>query len=404
MKKIAVITQGVSLEKEPGYTRFKYIAQLLSEKGFEVDLITSSFQHWEKKQRNLKEINLNEYNFNIKFFNEPGYLKNIDLRRIWSHHIACKNILKLLEKKEYDLLYTEIPPNDIAATISKYGKKKKIPVILDVNDLWPEAMKMVFNFPLVSDLIFYPFSKAAKEAYSLCSGIIGTSEEYANQPFKYVNRNIPKEVVYVGNEIKKFDEGVNLFSTEILKEDNEFWIIYAGTFGESYDLSTLIFASEILYKKGYENIKIKLLGGGPDDLKLRTLFKEHPSNIEFLGYLPFPKMAAYLNKSDVCINSFVKKAPQSIVTKIGDYLASGNPMINTCSSIEFRNKVEKDKFGINIEAENPEVLAEAILYFYKNKNICIQFGKNARKIAEEQFDRPESYKKIVNLINKLLME
>ena len=68
MKKIAVITQGVSLGKEPGYTRFKYIAQLLSEKGFKVDLITSSFQHWEKKQRNLKEINLNEYNFSIKFF------------------------------------------------------------------------------------------------------------------------------------------------------------------------------------------------------------------------------------------------------------------------------------------------------------------------------------------------
>lgn len=404
MKKIAVITQGVSLGKEPGYTRFKYIAQLLSEKGFEVDLITSSFQHWEKKQRNLKEINLNEYSFNIKFFNEPGYLKNIDLRRIWSHHIACKNILKLLEKNEYDLLYTEIPPNDIAATISKYGKKKKIPVILDVNDLWPEAMKMVFNFPIISDLMFYPFSKAAKEAYSLCSGIVGTSEEYANQPFKYMNRNIPKEVVYVGNEIKKFDEGVNLFSSEILKEDNEFWIIYAGTFGESYDLSTLILASEILYKKGYENIKIKLLGGGPDDLKLKTLFKEHPSNVEFLGYLPFSKMAAYLSKSDVCINSFVKKAPQSIVTKIGDYLASGNPMINTCSSIEFKNKVEKDNFGINIEAENPEVLAETILHFYNNKNICIEMGKNARKIAEQQFDRPESYKKIVNLINKLLME
>ena len=104
-----------------------------------------------------------------------------------------------------------------------------------------------------------------------------------------MNRNIPKEVVYVGNEIEKFDEGVNLFLSEILKADSEFWVIYAGTFGESYDLSTLILASEILYKKGYENIKIKLLGGGPDDLKLKTLFKEHPSNVEFLGYLPFSK-------------------------------------------------------------------------------------------------------------------
>ena len=49
-------------------------------------------------------------------------------------------------------------------------------------------------------------------------------------------------------------------------------------------------------------------------------------------------MAAYLAKSDILVNSFVKKAPQSIVTKIGDYLAAGKPMINTCMSPEFRQK------------------------------------------------------------------
>lgn len=403
MKKIALIIMATALEGEKGPDRFRYLANFLVEKGFEVDLITSNFQHWDKK---IRTLNKKTQKYNVIFCNQPIYKKNIDLKRIFSLKIFSKNIKKYLEnnKEKYDLFYCSIPDNFTAAEVCKIGKKNNIPVIVDVEDLWPEAMKMVFNFPIVSDLIFYPFSKAAKKVYSLCSGIIGTSEEYANQSFKYVKRNIPKEVVYVGNEIKKFDEGVNLFSSEILKNDNEFWIIYAGTFGESYDLSTLILASEILYKKGYENIKIKLLGGGSDEVKLKTLFKNHPSNVEFLGYLPFPKMAAYLSKSDVCLNSFVKKAPQSIVTKIGDYLSSGNPMINTCSSIEFRNKVKNDNFGINIEAEDQEILAETILYFYKNKDIGTQMGENARKIAEQQFDRPESYKKIVNLINKFLME
>ena len=76
------------------------------------------------------------------------------------------------------------------------------------------------------------------------------------------------------------------------------------------------------------------------------------SSVEFVGYAPYDKMAAYLKASDVLVNSFVRKAPQSIVTKIGDYLAAGKPMVNTCMSPEFRAKVEHDGFGINIEPED----------------------------------------------------
>ena len=112
-------------------------------------------------------------------------------------------------------------------------------------------------------------------------------------------------------------------------------------------------------------------------------------------------MAAYLKKSDILVNSFVKKAPQSIVTKIGDYLAAGKAMINTCMSPEFRKKVETDGFGVNIMPEDEEVLADAIERLYENEKMREEMGKQARKIAEEQFDRPESYKKIVELIREL---
>ena len=50
----------------------------------------------------------------------------------------------------------------------------------------------------------------------------------------------------------------------------------------------------------------------------------------------------------------MRKAPQSIVTKIGDYLAAGKPIINTLASPEFRKKVEHDGLGRNIIAEDPE--------------------------------------------------
>ena len=135
---------GVKLNGEKGYTRFRYLAEFLTAAGYQVDLITTTFQHWEKAQRNLNEIKKEDYPFGLKFIYEPGYKRNVDLRRVRSHRIAAENLKKLLETEgDYDLLYAEIPPNDVALAAAEFAKAKGIPFVADVNDLWPEAMRMV---------------------------------------------------------------------------------------------------------------------------------------------------------------------------------------------------------------------------------------------------------------------
>lgn len=403
MKKIAVITMGVRLDGEPGYTRFRYLCEFLAEAGYQVDLITTTFQHWEKAQRDVEKIKKENYPFGLKFIYEPGYKRNVDLRRVRSHRIAAKNLTALLEEEgNYDLLYAEIPPNDVALACAEYAQRKGIPFVADVNDLWPEAMRMVLDIPVISALLFYPLLRDAEKVYSLVSGVIGTSDEYRDRPFKNQKRNVPKATVYVGNEIAVFDKGAQENDTAVVKPPTEFWVSYAGTIGTSYDIRTMVLAGEELSKRGKGDIKIKILGGGPLKDELETLARDKRiDNVEFVGYAPYDKMAAYLKKSDILVNSFVRKAPQSIVTKIGDYLAAGKAMINTCMSPEFRNKVEMDGFGVNIEPEDVKILADAIEDLYKNEEKRLEMGIKARKVAEEQFDRPKSYRKIEELIRKL---
>ncbi len=404
MKKIAVITMGVKLNNEKGHTRFRFLSEILVDAGYDVDLITTTFQHWEKSQRNISEVQKINYKFNLKFIYEPGYKKNIDFRRIYSHKVAAKNLMVLLEKEgNYDLIYCEVPPNDVALAAAIYAKKKGIPFVADINELWPEAMHMVLDVPIVSNVIFHPLQRDIEKVYSMVSGIVGTSDEYRDRPLKNQSLDVPKVTVYVGNEVKEFDEGVKKYASEIGKEENEFWVTYAGTIGTSYDIRTLVLTGEELIRRRKLNIKIKILGSGPLEKEMEQITEEHYcKNVEFVGYMPYGKMAAYLAKSDIVVNSFVKKAPQSIVTKIGDYLASGHPMINTCMSPEFRKKVETDGFGINIMPEDEEILADAIERLYEDEEMRKEMGKRARKIAEEQFDRRKSYKKIVELIQGLL--
>ena len=404
MSKIAVITMGVRLNQEQGYTRFRSICEMLADAGHEVDLITTTFQHWEKRQRDVNQIRRDQYKFRIRFIYEPGYRKNVDLLRIFSHKVAATKLKKLLEKTgDYDLIYAEIPPNNVALTAAEYAHKRGIPFIADVNDLWPEAMRMVIDIPVLSTLIFYPLQREAEKVYALASGVIGTSDEYRERPFQKRKRDIPKKTVYVGNELQVFDEGYEKNKDAVVKGEDEFWVSYAGTIGTSYDIRTMVLAAEELKKRGITNIRFKIMGGGPMKEELEQLAETRKAdNVEFVGYVPYDLMAAYLTKSDILVNSFVKKAPQSIVTKIGDYLAAGKPMINTCMSPEFRNKVKKDGFGVNIVPEDAGILADAVEALYQDSEKRQKMGERARLIAEEQFDRPKSYQEILRMMEELI--
>ena len=402
MKKIALVTAFVAFPGEKGLGRLFYLAELFTKYGYEVEIITSRFQHWEKKFRDTAEIAKIETPCKITLLEEPGYTKNVQIKRILSHRKLVKRIREYLEKNEYDLIYNMIPDNHLSAVAAGYAKKHNIPFVIDVEDLWPEAMRMVFDVPVISDILFSYYTIYAKKAYKLADAVVGASDCYRDVPLKY-GVTIPNKItVYVGNELGAFDQEAAENMDKVEKKEGEFWVTYAGTLGTSYDIATLIRAADVLKKRGIGDLRVVLLGDGPMRGEFEALAKELSGNVTFVGYVPHSLMSAYLVKSDVTINSLVRKAAQSIVSKIGDYLASGKPMVNTGMDTEFRNKVEADGFGINVEPENVEALADAIEQLYRNPNRCREMGEIARKIGEAQFDRPNSYKKIIHLVDGLV--
>ncbi len=402
-KRIAVWTQGVKLPGEVrGYTRFRKIAEMLVVAGFDVDLITSSFQHWEKVQRETSGAQYQGTPYSIVFVDEPGYKKNLDLRRIASHKKLAQNLSTYFaaHKGKYSLIYAEIPPNDCARVCAEAAKAQNIPFVADVNDLWPEAMRIAVDIPVLSDLAFAPFARDAEQVYKLLDAAVGTSDEYAARPSRDRSEAYEHVTVYVGNDLNEFDAGVATYAAGIEKPFSEIWVVYAGMLGASYDLETLIAAVAACVEQ-LPNLRLKILGDGPNRTGLEKLAVEIDAPVDFLGYLDYAHMAAWLSKCDITVNSLVASAAQSIVTKIGDYLAAGKPMINTGSSPEFYNKVEKDGFGMNVPAEDVEELAEAIYKLASNPQQCAEMGKRARAIAEKEFDQNTSYAEIVNLIKQM---
>lgn len=60
-------------------------------------------------------------------------------------------------------------------------QKNKIPLIIDIQDLWPEAFKMAFNIPIISDILFAPMMRQANNIYSRADVIMAVSDTYVKE-------------------------------------------------------------------------------------------------------------------------------------------------------------------------------------------------------------------------------
>lgn len=401
MKRIAVISFGyLWFPCESGPSRFFYIAKMLHGNGYEVECITTGYQHFKKQLRDKETILKQNYPFDIVFIDSPPYKKNIDLKRVYSNAIAAKRLKKYLEANinRFDAVYVSIPANNIAAMVTTLCKKNGIPVIVDIEDLWPEAMSMVVKSKTVRSIALRSFYNDAEKTYQQADAIIGTSEDYTERAFRHREKNIPFATVYVGCNLSEFDDGVKRYAREIEKADEEFWVTYAGSISTSYDIRTLIDAGRALKDK---NIHIQILGDGSLREELES-YSKNDENIHFRGYMEYSYMAAFLSRSDILINSIIKKSSAGIVNKIGDYLAASKPMINTLENPSFCDLVSSERVGINIDAEDPKKLEDAILCIYEDDILQIRMGNNARSLAERRFDRRHSYREIVKLVDSVI--
>ena len=79
-------------------------------------------------------------------------------------------------------------------------------------------------------------------------------------------------------------------------------------------------------------------------------------------------------------------------------------MINTLESEEFMNLLNKYDFGKNVVPGNAKAFADAVIELLEDKDHYAKMSENARKLAEDAFDRKHSYLEMVHLADQLIEE
>ena len=396
MKDIVIIANFCRDFSETDNGRFMYLCKELS-KDNNVEIITSDFSHGKKAP---KEPLAHNWPFTITFLHEPGYPTNVCLKRFYSHNVWGKNVKNYLKnRKKPDVIYCAVPSLTGPLAAAKYCKKNNVKFIVDVQDLWPEAFKMVLHIPVVSDVIFAPFNWLANGIYKRADEVVAVSDTYVSRVLSVNKRCKSGHTVFLGTKLETYDNGASGVPAN-RKPDGELWIGYCGSLAASYDIPNLIYAIEKLTKKGIAGLKLIVMGDGAHRQQFERVSEETKINVLFTSRLPYDEMCAQLNECDIVVNPIKSGSAASIINKHGDYAASGKPVVNSQDSPEYRKLIDDYHMGLNCNNEDADDMAAKIEQLVFDEAMRIEMGKNARRCAEERFDRKNSYQEIIDIILK----
>lgn len=401
-KDVMLIVNYWHFEQEKASSRYRSFANILCEK-YDLEVVTSTFCHLTKKQRDVDSLSLEKLPYKMTLQFEKGYKRNIGLDRISSYRQFGRNVQKYLEKrKKPDFIIVSIPSLSVADRVTKYANKNKIPVIVDIQDLWPEAFKMALSIPVISDILFYPMKKQADRIYTRADKIMAVSDTYVARGLKCNDKDRSGLSIYIGSDSKLIAEKTS--DIEVNKPQNEFWIGYVGALGHSYDIESVIKAIKILEEQNVKNIKFIVMGDGILRAHFEQVAKDNGINAEFTGLLEYGKMMKALSCCDIAVNPIIGKSVSSIINKVADYAAAGVPVINTQNSEEYRQLLEKYNAGINVQNGNILAFADAIKTLYEDESLRQAMCKNAKTMFDDLFDRQRSYPKLIDEIENLLIK
>lgn len=308
----------------------------------------------------------------------------------------------LLTKKP-DIIFIYSPPLFMGIAGWLLNLFKGVPFVMGVQDLHPQCY--IDQGLLKNKLMIYLLKTLERFCYKRSSLITVHSE--GNKEHIVNVKGIDGNKVKVlrnwidTDEMKPLPRG-NTFSRKYNLNKN-FVVGYAGTLGMSQGLLSVIDAANILRDRN--DIEFFIVGDGIEKQRMIDRVNEYRlKNVRFLEMQPksvYPYVVASSDVGLVTLNSKVKTPV--VPSKILSMMAAGRPVLASLPlNGDAPRLIKEAGCGICIEPENPEELAEKIIYLSENKDICEEFSKQGREYVVENLSLKKVIKDIENIFDGLI--
>jgi hypothetical protein len=321
---------------------------------YQVELWTSSFDHYSLQRRRRKDWDLSNH---VSIIDSPGYRKTVSMMRVVDAWVfSLKLAVKIFTTvKKNDSLIVSVPTPESGFVSVICSKLVGCECLIDVRDNWPENfmgsgfLKRAFSF-YVNFLNRVVFRFADK--------IIWMSDGLKENHSKRGLGNNVKQITIPVPYTYKADALVNsdVFSTILEKPVISFF----GTLNEQFDLTILsnLLNESILHKK----FNFVVAGDGNLFEELKAKFSVF-DNVFMLGRIPFEQVAQ-LSRSSQAFFLFYRKPEvyhNHLTNKFMEYLEFQKPIIHNLNTSIFTLNGKSYQLGCSVIDFDFDSLLKSIL-------------------------------------------
>ena len=410
---IWLITVGEPLPcdgRNPRLLRTGILAERLAAAGHQVVWWSSTFNHTAKRHRHkANHTVILRTGVELRLLHGVGYRRNISLLRIINHRQLASNFArwsKVLPPP--DVILCSFPPTELARQVTLYGKAQRVPVILDVRDLWPDAIIRVFPPPFrwLATILLKPMTATTHHAFAECTHVIGTSHKYLNWGLNKTQRARSEldrvfPLGYMDIDVDSLDAERAALKLETHGVDKRKIICcFAGVFGVTYDLSTVINAArDALHDPLLCKLQFVLCGDG--DLRKRWERQATGlSNIVFPGWIDAAELKHLLSISSVGLAAYAAHAPQGLPNKIFEYMSAGLPVLSSLKG-ETATLLQDHDCGLTYVAGDKSSFLTQLRLLVGDGSLRRRMGTNARNLFQSQYSSASIYADLIRYLDHI---
>jgi glycosyltransferase involved in cell wall biosynthesis len=279
-----------------------------------------------------------------------------------------------------DVVVASSPPLSVGVVGAALAARHRVPLVLDVRDLWPQVAAALGELP--PGRVLRTAESVERHLYARAAAVTTPTEPFRRHIADLAVR--PDKVTVLPNGTTK--EWIAAGSSEPSREaagfpEDRFVWTYAGNIGLSQDLGMAIEAARLL-GDGYQ---LLLLGDGTAREQLREQAGDlDGGSVVFRSSVPPEEAQVIMRASDalVVILADVAALSKTVPVKLYDSCAVGRPVILAANG-ESRRLSEERGAALTLNPGDPAALANAVRRLRDEPGIGEALVQEARRFAEE---------------------
>ena len=175
--------------------------------------------------------------------------------------------------------------------------------------------------------------------------------------------------------------------------DDEIWICYGGSLGNSYDFGSILEAIKYIDSEGIK-YRFFFVAEGECRNQISEYIEQHQLNAEITGRMPYNDYLKYLSRCDIAINSFKTTTKVVYSYKFNDYVGLKLFVLNNLHG-ETADMINEYSIGRNFNRYN---LSQILLEVCYNWDTYKLWKNNAINLINEKLSSDMIYRKLADNI------